>query len=120
MTDRLNTANVSESPDYTSEWEDYSRRVRWFFGSWLGGFAVVGLLAAVLGRLAIAGLVLTILAVAWIALFIVLAVRLQLFKCPRCRQKFFMAFSHYNPFARRCVHCGLPKWSRTDSCDPIL
>jgi len=35
--------------------------------------------------------------------------------CPRCGQPF-----HYmvgwlgrvnNPFARRCVHCGLPKWS---------
>ena len=41
------------------------------------------------------------------------------FACPRCGELFFRAFDarpwrqdwRHNPFARRCLHCGLPKWA---------
>jgi len=36
--------------------------------------------------------------------------------CPKCGQPFHYTVGWLgrvnNPFARRCVHCGLPKWSR--------
>ncbi|MES2921092.1 MAG: RNA 2'-phosphotransferase [Verrucomicrobiota bacterium] len=32
------------------------------------------------------------------------------FRCPSCRQYFFYDFPFPMPFARKCVHCGLPKW----------
>jgi len=39
--------------------------------------------------------------------------------CPRCGKPFHYVARWYgkwnNPFARRCVHCGLPKWA---DCDP--
>jgi hypothetical protein len=43
--------------------------------------------------------------------------------CPRCGKPFHCVARWYgrwnNPFARRCVHCGLPKWVESDP-DPIL
>ena len=34
--------------------------------------------------------------------------------CPRCGKPFHMTFWYHNGFARRCAHCGLPKWSPRD------
>src|SRR5579863_4425920 len=38
--------------------------------------------------------------------------------CPRCGKPFHCVAHWYgrwnNPFARRCVHCGLPKWVDSD------
>jgi len=43
--------------------------------------------------------------------------------CPRCGKPFHYVARWYgrwnNPFARRCVHCGLPKWVDSDP-DPKL
>jgi uncharacterized membrane protein len=109
--------SMDTSSQFVQAWEDYKRRVRWFFGGWLGGFAVVALLAALLNRLSLGEVALSLLGPTWIVLIIVVAVRVQLFKCPRCHRQFFKAFWYYSPFARRCVHCGLPKWGCTDSCE---
>jgi len=43
--------------------------------------------------------------------------------CPRCGKPYHYLVRWYgrwnNPFARRCVHCGLPKWVDSDP-DPKL
>ena len=43
--------------------------------------------------------------------------------CPRCGKPFHYVARWYgtwnNPFARRCLHCGLPKWADFDP-DPKL
>jgi hypothetical protein len=43
--------------------------------------------------------------------------------CPRCDKPFHYKTRWYgrwnSPFARRCVHCGLPKWVESDP-DPSL
>jgi len=31
--------------------------------------------------------------------------------CPRCGKPFHVTFWYHNAFARRCVHCRLPKWA---------
>jgi hypothetical protein len=36
---------------------------------------------------------------------------LALFRCPRCGKRFFTTLWYRNPFARKCVHCGLGKYS---------
>jgi hypothetical protein len=33
------------------------------------------------------------------------------FPCPRCGKWFFAKWWYHNNFARKCVHCGLPKWA---------
>jgi hypothetical protein len=35
-------------------------------------------------------------------------------RCPRCHELFFAAGMVGNAFARRCMHCGLPKWAPKD------
>lgn len=41
--------------------------------------------------------------------------------CPRCGEPFHYAIGWLgrlnNPFARRCVHCGLRKWAVDDTAD---
>ena len=106
---------MDTSSQFVQAWEDYKRRVRWFFGGWLGGLAFIALLVALLDRLSLGEVAFYFLGPAWLGLFIVVAARVQLFKCPRCHQQFFKAPWYYSPFARKCVHCGLPKWGCTGS-----
>jgi hypothetical protein len=49
---------------------------------------------------------------AWVVVVFVTGIRLQIFRCPRCGEKFFVSPAYYhNVFARRCLNCGLPKYS---------
>lgn len=46
---------------------------------------------------------------------VVARIRLGNFRCPRCTKDFFRRRTRWleysNPFARRCLNCGLPKWA---------
>jgi hypothetical protein len=92
-------------------WGDYRRRRRWFLRVVVGGVVIAALLAALSTWLTLGIVVFWVLGVPWIISVLVVAVLLQFFKCPRCHQP----FSNGNPFARKCLHCGLPKWSLQDS-----
>ncbi|MGD0625569.1 MAG: hypothetical protein ABSB32_12705 [Thermodesulfobacteriota bacterium] len=100
---------------FSLAWKDYKRRRRWFFGAWLGGFVVVASLAALLNRMSLGDLAFWVLGPLWLVAFVIAGLRLEFFRCPRCHRHFFCARWYYNLFARRCVHCGLPKWSDTDN-----
>jgi ketosteroid isomerase-like protein len=50
----------------------------------------------------------------WMAAFVVTGWRAALFPCPRCHKWFFATWWYRNPFARKCVHCGLPKWANSE------
>ena len=93
---------------YVDAWSDYRRRVRWFWGIWLGGFVLAALLIVALSRTPIFKVAFPIIGAAWIASFIIAAIRIQWFRCPKCHEKFFSSFWYHNPYARKCVHCGLP------------
>lgn len=45
------------------------------------------------------------------AIIAVAQVRRIRWPCPRCGQSFHVCWWYSNTFARRCVHCGLPKWT---------
>jgi hypothetical protein len=105
---------MSDSPDFAVAWNDYRHRRRWFFGVWLGGFLAIALLVGLLSKLSPDDVVFYILGLTWMIAFIVVAIRLQFFKCPRCHHKFFGSAGYSNPLARKCLHCGLPKWSESD------
>jgi len=101
---------MSSQPDFSSAWQDYKKRQLWFYVIWLGGMAVVFMLAYPLTTLLHSGVPFYILGGGWMLAFIVASLRLTLFKCPRCHEWFFTTLMSHNPFARRCVHCKLPKW----------
>ena len=53
----------------------------------------------------------------WIAVALTLFasyIQYSYWDCPRCRKPYHMKsgflWRWINPFARRCLHCGLPKW----------
>ena len=60
-------------------------------------------------------------AFAWMIAFAVVGYQTGNFRCPRCGELFFLKFEiesggapGQKPFARRCLHCGLPKWAGHD------
>lgn len=96
---------------YDDSWKEYKRlRNQWIL-VFLGYVPIVG----AIGYLAIKLFHTTIpafaVALVWMALFLVTGLRVQLWRCPRCG-KWFSAKWWYNKgfLARRCVHCGLPKY----------
>jgi len=58
-------------------------------------------------------------AAVWMLAFSVIGYRKWNLRCPRCGELFFHKFDdrpwrmgwQHNPFARRCMHCGLHKWA---------
>jgi hypothetical protein len=111
---------MSTSPEFVSAWGDYRSRRCWFFVASLGGFAIVASLAVLFDKLSLGDVAFWIIGPAWMISFVIVAARLQLFKCPRCHRPFFNTSWYGNPLARRCVHCGLAKWSTEDSHDAAI
>jgi hypothetical protein len=107
-------------PDYTAAWRDYRKRSFIFWTVFLG--YIPGVLVLFVGAgLPIAALTGTKpdyffypIAGSWMLAFLITSWQVVLFRCPRCRKRFFATWWYRNPFARKCVHCGLPKWASSD------
>jgi hypothetical protein len=54
----------------------------------------------------------TVVAVPWAMISFALVLKCQFFDCPRCGKPFSTTYL-YSPgwLARKCLHCGLPKYS---------
>ncbi|QQP94894.1 hypothetical protein [Lysobacter enzymogenes] len=97
---------------YARQWRDRRARRLWFYGVWIGGFAVLALLMfGVLPHFPQipAGAIFVVLGLTWLAGSFFAGMRLQRFPCPRCGRSYFMTSLIYFPFARQCRHCGLPR-----------
>jgi hypothetical protein len=105
---------------YAEAWLRYrlSSRAFWIlFLSFVPGVAIINRIF----RLASNGhgIVIFVVAIAWMIAFAVAGYKKGNFQCPRCGELFFRKFDDrlwrrdwvYNPFARRCLHCALPKWT---------
>ena len=97
------------------DWQRY-RRMRWqFLLVWVGGIPSIWLMnVLVTGRLpaAVAELLNAVLLVALFIAFLGMAIRLQLLRCPRCKEHFSTnGFVQHSILARKCIHCGLKKFS---------
>lgn len=94
---------------YSRAWSSYTRR---FMALGFGTLALVPTFFAIMrffpAKLQLGGLLFV--SGAWLALW----VRANTFRCPRCGQYFFWRPMVRNPFARRCLNCGLPKWAAKD------
>jgi len=93
--------------DYIREWRSYRRRFRTTFAVWVLPAAAI-YLSGVGGPLQIW------LIAAWLLAFTVSMIWLFSFRCPRCREWYFIKLPTNHPLTRVCVHCGLPKWARSD------
>ena len=93
-----------------STWADYRTRKRLLLAVMLPGLVVVlmGAAAYLIERHGRAGLYCSL--AAWAAAVVYAGIRLQDFRCPRCRRRFF----HRSPpllalRGKQCVNCSLPK-----------
>jgi hypothetical protein len=62
--------------------------------------------------MAVAGLLgngqdISVLMLAYMALYAGFGINLSVKRCPRCHQQFFVKHYFLNPFPRKCAHCGL-------------
>ena len=52
-----------------------------------------------------------VIALAWMLAFAASVIALNFFKCPSCQRPFFHTWLLGNIVARKCMHCGFPKWA---------
>jgi len=116
--------------EYTQEWGEL-RRLRQRMRTIEFEVAVVVIAVSLTSKYQSHGAVAKIFGVALFGAWVVLLVRFLSvsgeyvdWSCPRCGKPFHATvhagFIRWrNPFARRCVHCGLPKWAESDP-DPKL
>src|SRR4051812_13047397 len=96
----------------SNAWEVY-RRLRWqYWTAYLGGFVLACVLTLLVMRVAPQSLkvVFPALAILWMAACVVTGCRAARFRCPRCGKRFFTNGWGSNSYAKKCTHCGLPKW----------
>ena len=102
---------MDSTPSYEAQWNEYRKRRLVFVllaATYIPAQFVISLpLSRALGS----DSVIPIVAVLWIAAFGVAGMRLSRWPCPRCGKPFHLTQRRYKSFARKCVHCGLPKWS---------
>lgn len=102
----------------TSAWKDHRCRRLWCFGTWLAGAAFFGV-SFCLGNGFIQdwgiGWAIEIVVFIWFLCFQIFAIRLALFKCPRCGRFFHFSWLYHNIFALHCVNCRLYLKALNDS-----
>ena len=104
----------SAEGEYSAAWADYRRRARMFWFVFLTYLPGVLFLSRGVG--AVFGIEQPFfeVAIVWMAAFALAGWYRNGWRCPRCGQPFFYRRFWKNDFARRCLHCGLPKWAVED------
>jgi hypothetical protein len=93
----------------------YKRLRNWFWFIWLGYVPIVFAFMVLIRTLFGTFIPSFVLALAWMTLFLVVGIRLSSWHCPRCGKWFSGAWWYSKGFfARKCVHCGLPKFATSD------
>src|SRR6516225_5111410 len=98
---------------YSAEWNDYRKRQRLVWAIALTYIPGVLVLGVPVSKLFNSEAPMIVVAFAWMIAFAGTGVYYSSWKCPRCGKPFFKSW-YYNSFARRCLHCKLPKWSHTN------
>jgi hypothetical protein len=91
---------------YSAQWRDLKLRTGLFYLCSLGGFLLMVLVMYAFGDKSIYAVPI------WFFAFFGSGYHRARFKCPRCKESFFMNGPHFlNYLKGRCMHCGLKKWS---------
>jgi hypothetical protein len=96
---------------YDNDWKEYRSYRNAVFWVWLSYVPVVVLVATISIKLFDTLVPGFVTAIFWSGLFVFAAFRFQLWRCPRCNNCFSGKWWYNLSFvAKRCVHCGLPKY----------
>ena len=99
--------------NYDESWRNLRTRIRLFWIIWAGGIPVIMLVVIPLSHV-FRNATLWVgggLGVLWLGGFAVAGIYRSLFRCPRCGRRFFLGSRWLNPYARKCLNCGLKRWS---------
>ena len=97
-----------------SPWRACQLRERLLVGLLLGYVPGVLVVGVSLNKLVGSGIPVFLVAVGWMFALAFAGIALKTFPCPRCGKHFFRSWRYHNTFARKCVHCGLPKWAEME------
>jgi hypothetical protein len=115
--------DMADNPAYAAAWRSYRRSRRAFWALFVLFLPALALVNRAVGAHANGGTIVAVTAFAWMIACSLAGYRSSNFACPRCGKLFFRKFDDrpwrgewaHNPFARRCMHCGLAKWSTEDA-----
>ena len=96
---------------FTSDWAAYRRRRIQFFAAYLALVPMLAVLAVATGQLVSNDTVTALILAPGSIAFLLTALRMNAFYCPRCSKPFFLRGFGGNPITSNCLHCNFPKWS---------
>jgi hypothetical protein len=107
--------------EFEEDWKDYRRARNTFlllFVLYVPVCGGIGVASIKLFHTFTPGFVVAFL---WMAMLVVSSTRVNLWRCPNCA-KWFSGTWWYNLgfLARRCVHCGLPKYSNNPPSSSVV
>ena len=106
--------HADDESSYRAQWLEYRRRNILFWTVWLTYIPGVLLIGVPLSRMFHSNNVVFVVAVIWMVAFVITGNYRSFWKCPRCHKPFFHKWWYHNTFARKCVHCKLPKYAGFD------
>ena len=118
----MKRSDLNDSDPYTPAWIRYANAQRSTLlsvGLFLGGGGLSALLVTALGTSA-PGWLWPVAMLPWIIAAIAKSQAAVRAPCPRCDKPFHSTSWGHNAFARRCLHCGLPKWAPEDPRGPAV
>jgi hypothetical protein len=95
----------SEMSDYQQEWQRYKRLKAYFFILWLAPFFFFTAVTKAVKIPALSAMIFILYAI----IFLFAGFRFKAFRCPQCGNTFCDSWKF--PFADKCIHCGLRKFS---------
>jgi hypothetical protein len=98
---------------YQKEWEDYRSRRRWRYLTVFSIFIFLPLGALGLKLMGLDEtnfLYLEFLLAVWTTACIVIERRFRAWKCPYCKESFFIISAAYRDRAGKCLNCDMPKY----------
>ena len=111
----MTAGTIVRMSDYQKEWHRYKELRKQFLIVWLGSVPVYLIATDLLKNSAL----LYFAAITWIGLFFVAGFRFRLWSCPRCGKPFAgYLIQPGGLFRRRCVNCGLDRFSVGPTSQP--
>ena len=92
-------------------WDEYRKRRKRAFFAFIAYVPVVSVIALLSLCLFSTFTPALVVAFAWMVFLVIVGNVVVRFPCPRCGKWFFAKWWYHNGFARRCIHCGLPKYA---------
>jgi hypothetical protein len=97
--------------NYQTAWQRYKNLRNLAILAWVGFLPALHLAKIGARYFSMPALYFTVL-IAWVVFLISTGAEVAYWPCPRCGKKFSSKWGYtVGTFARRCVHCGLPKYS---------